>query len=107
MDKMIFIECVLAVCMSLNANSQKWEECSLEEKIVLFDKHEKAFISMGEKIRDSYITTGKDGKYYFTGTTAGTSWGGNGLLKSVSGKIQGPYKETGVHYDKGIDSHLL
>lgn len=178
MNRTILMVCILAG-MSLNVYSQKEKECSLEEKKVLLDKHEKAFISMGEKIRDPYITTGKDGRYYLTGTTAGTSWGdtvgvkvwcsddlcrwtdmgfvwklmddgkngwffnrppkdskkvknpyavwapelhymkntwwitvsrnggGNGLLKSVSGKIQGPYKETDVHYDKGIDSHLF
>lgn len=86
MNRTILIVCIL-VGMSLNVYSQKEKECSPEEKKVLLDKHEKAFISMGEKISDPYITTGKDGKYYLTGTTAGTSWGGNGLLNSVSGSI--------------------
>lgn len=39
--------------------------------------------------------------------TVSRSGGGNGLLKSTSGKITGPYVQTAVHYDKGIDSHLF
>lgn len=177
MDKIFFIS--ILVFMSLNVYSQKGREYNLEIKKELLKMHKKAFISMGEKIRDPFIAMVDDGKYYLTGTTAGTFWGdtvgvkiwcsedlcswkdlgyvwklmeegkegwffnrppkdtkkvknpyavwapelhylkntwwitisrnggGNGLLKSVSGKVQGPYVETNIHYDKGIDSHLF
>ena len=158
--------------------ARKEKEYDLDTKRKYVKAHDRAFISMGEKIRDPFILLGPDGNYYLTGTTAGTHWGdtigvkvwksadlcewkslgfvwnlntdgktgwyfnrpakdfqvknpyavwapeihyfndtwwltvsrnggGHGLLKSISGKVEGPYEETATHYDKGIDSHLF
>lgn len=46
-------------------------------------------------------------KKYVVWITLSRNGGGNGLLKSVSGKVEGLYVETAIHYDKGIDSHLF
>lgn len=39
--------------------------------------------------------------------TVSRNGGGNGLLKSITGTINGPYEETNIHYNEGIDSHLF
>ncbi len=44
-------------------------------KLKALEEHNRAFITMGEKIRDPFILAAPDGNYYMTGTTAGTSWG--------------------------------
>ncbi len=47
--------------------------------------------------------------HYLNGTwwlTVSRNGGGNGLLKSTTGNVFGPYEEV-LHYDKGIDSHLF
>ena len=157
---------------------QKETEYSLNKKLDLLKQHNHAFITMGDTIRDPFITCGPDGNYYLTGTTADSNWGdtigvkvwkstilcdwkslgfvwqlykdgkngwffnrpshkigaknpyavwapelhfmndtwwitvsrnggGNGLLKSITGTINGPYEGTNIHYNEGIDSHLF
>lgn len=39
--------------------------------------------------------------------TVSRNGGGNGLLKSVTGKVEGPYETTDIHFDRNIDSHLF
>ncbi|TWU29070.1 family 43 glycosylhydrolase [Novipirellula artificiosorum] len=141
--------------------------------------HHRAFQILDEKVRDPFITRGPDGRFYLTGTTAGSHWGdkvgirlwksenlidwedvgyvwelnkdgkqqgswhfdrqakasvkngraiwapeihylngtwwiphsvnvaGHGLLKSTSGKHEGPYVSLPAIADRGIDAHLF
>ncbi len=39
--------------------------------------------------------------------TISRNGGGNGMLRSSTGRIEGPYEMCNTHLDKGIDSHLF
>ncbi|MEM9478307.1 MAG: family 43 glycosylhydrolase [Verrucomicrobiota bacterium] len=48
---------------------------STAEKKSLVKSHDEAFETLDEKVRDPFIHRGPDGKFYLTGTTAGSHWG--------------------------------
>ncbi len=48
---------------------------SRDAKQALLESHDKAFLTLNERVRDPFIHKGPDGYYYLTGTTAGNHWG--------------------------------
>lgn len=64
------------LCLVLqNCAQTKDRILTASEKLTLLESRTKAFQALNEKIRDPFINIGPDGRYYLTGTTAGSHWG--------------------------------
>ena len=48
---------------------------TITEKKARLQAHDRAFLTLNERVRDPFIQRGPDGYYYLTGTTAGSHWG--------------------------------